>query len=809
MATQPQTEIYTIELPDGSQVDVEGPAGANEQELHTFLQSQGVQLGGAPAQQPAAANDAAPAPPATPAPQPEQVDRSAPIAMADTSPGTAVLSTENKTVTSPYLQRYGDQLGRMVAAGVPDAEIQDFLKQTGAPADQLNIGEALAFRHTPQFREWKRQNPGKPYPFNPEITVPLTADEKAGAELRAQPLVNALGTAAAGAADTASLGLFDEAAGLADPEFRQKRDLAADYNRLAYTLGQIGGGLGFPSGAMEAGAVAARAAIRQGLGREAAKAAARRAIIAQSAKEGAAYGGAYGAGSADGDLADRAADGVVGALTGGLAGAAVAGIGTRLAARAERASAELTPQQQAGQAAERLGMDMLPADAGGPMTRRATSMAAQTIAGGAPIINAAQRVNEQAQGARDRIASAIGDILRPEAAGQQAIAGAKSYINSSRNEARRFYAAAENATKGFRADPVKALETLDQNIAELAQTPGGDAALNTLQSIRNDLAAGKTTVTGIRAMRTAMRDRFAESGLRGSDIERRVNQVIDAAAEDVTDSLNAAGKGDAARAFQSGDRAWKERAQTIDNVIQPIIGKRDAPKSGEQVVKTLMADLQGNNARAVKFLRTLPPDEANNVRASIIGAMGRSSKGAQNADGDAFSLPQFLTHWNDIGESAKAAYFGPEARAALNDLATIAEQTKAAQGYANRSNTGGAVGNLLTLGTAAGGIPAFVATTAAQYGLGRLLASPRFARWLARAPKTQLSGPAYVDRLSRIAAAEPAIAADILGLQKRLADAFSGSAPMRAAADEAGNGSLGIPQQQGDQGQNNPQELPQ
>jgi hypothetical protein len=123
---------------------------------------------------------------------------------------------------------------------------------------------------------------------------------------------------------------------------------------------------------------------------------------------------------------------------------------------------------------------------------------------------------------------------------------------------------------------------------------------------------------------------------------------------------------------------------------------------------------------------------------------------------------------------------------ALDDLAKVAQGSKEAMSYANRSNTGGAVGNLLTGSTFLAGVPTLLGTVVTQYGAGRLLASPRVARWIARAPKTQLSPTSYIERLGRIAKAEPAIAPDIFGLQKALSDAFTSGVPLRAAADQDG-----------------------
>ncbi|QDZ07449.1 hypothetical protein FPZ24_08120 [Sphingomonas panacisoli] len=437
-------------------------------------------------------------------------------------------------------------------------------------------------------------------------------------------------------------------------------------------------------------------------------------------------------------------------------------------------------------AADRLGIDPLPADVGGPTTRRATSAMAQTMIGGKPIIDASTRMMDQSQAARDRVAAEIGTALRPEAAGERARAGANDFIATSRTQKNGLYDLAERAAGDTRVPPTQALAELDRNIAELRDVPGGAEPLARLQTLRDELARGDVSVAGMKKMRTVLREQFMRDGLRGSDTERRIGMVMDAAANDVTNGLNAAGRGNAARLYANADRFARERIQTIDNVLTPIIGK-DGTKSGEAIVKSLMGDLQGNNGRAVRFLNTLPNDEANDVRASVIGGLGRATNGTQNAEGDAFSLAKFLTNYNEIGENAKRAYFGPEARAALNDLARIADGAKEAAKYANRSNTGGSVANLATGATGLLGLPVLAKVLVGQYAAGRLLASPRVARWLARAPRTSLSTPAYVERLSRIARAEPTIANEVLGLQARLRDAFT-VPPMRAAADESGDG---------------------
>lgn len=610
-----------------------------------------------------------------------------------------------------------------------------------------------------------------------------------------------VGSAARGAIDGATLGFGDEIHGAAsgvgsllsggdfssaynDTVASDREQARADQAQHPYAriAGELAGGLVLPGVGEGVGltrslsAVASdayRAARLEGFAADEARVIAQRTIARRVAAEGAAYGGTYGAGSADGGPGERLTGALEGAASGGIGGAALGGAGALLADRSYAAqqaarALPLTEGQQTAAAADRLGIEPFAADVGGPTTRRLTAATVQTPLGASPVIKAAQRVGDQAQEARDRIASSVGAALDPEAMGNQGRQGALAYIQSSGQAARGIYNAAEKASQGAAVDPTDALAALDKNIAELSQTPGGAPGVERLQGLRDALAIGPVSVAGIRNMRTVLRQEFIKDGLVGSDLERRVNQVLDGASNDVVNGLKTQGKDDAARYFAQADAAWKTRAETISNVIKPLIGTRDNPKSGEQIAKALTADLQGNQARAVKFIRALPASEGQDVRASIIGALGKGAPGTQNAAGDSFSLNQFLTQWNKIGPTAKRAYFDDETRTALEDLAKVAQGSREAGTYANRSNTGGALGGLATGATGVLGVATLGKALAVQYGAGRLLASPRFARWLARAPRTSLSPSAYADRLTRIARADPGIATEALGFRDAL-----------------------------------------
>lgn len=786
----PDTMVYTVDLGNGHVADIEGPVGATPEQLQAVVAQHHAGQTSAPS-------------------QPQSGDQS--LTTADAMQGGFADSRPYQAKVS-FPDADKAHLSALYKVGSASAIVQ-FLTDKGFHSDPGQVALFVQQREDAK-KHGGRVNYGVPTPSIPDVSAIKPGDLPTDLE------PGAAQAGGRGVADdipgikhlTALTRTLDSKLGLAHPTNRNFGDELAYQEDLGHgaqqndeenhpwtrIAGQLLGGLAVPTGLEGVGLRVGTDVLRTGGTMAEARAAIKVAVRNRMAAVSGTYGALHGAGEADtpgGAVTGALTEGALGGVTGGVMGQ----IAPESVGAAGRAAPALTDAQQVAQAAGRQGIDVLPADVGGPVTRRATSAVTQTIAGGQPIIAASERMVGQAQEARDRVAATIGNALRPEAAGQAGIRGAQSFIARTAQRARQLYGTAEAEANGAHITPTSGLAVLDRNIAELSETPGGAAGLGRLQALREALAQGDVSVRGLRNMRTALRDDFAENGLRGSDIERRVNQVIDATTQDIQTGLTAQGRGEAARLYRVADRYYRQRVDTIDNVLDPLI----SGKSGEQVVKTLKADLQGNNARAARFLRALPPEEQATTRASIIGGLGHATKGAQNADGDAFSLQTFLSNWNEIGDTAKAAYFGPEARAALNDLALVAQGSRAAQGYANRSNTGGALGNLLTLGTGVAGIPTFAATVGTQYGLGRLLASPRFARWLARAPRTQLAAPAYLDRLSRIARAEPAIANEVLQLQQRLESAFtSSSVPTRLAAQEPSDESNGG---QGNAGEQQPQ----
>lgn len=501
------------------------------------------------------------------------------------------------------------------------------------------------------------------------------------------------------------------------------------------------------------------------------------------AGEGGALGGAYAFGSAEGDLGDR-----LSAVPAGAAiGAALAG---GLGAAANRMARGRTPptgpsggtpsRADVMRASRDTGVDLLPADVGGAVTRGLTAGARQMFVSELPIATKVAKSVEQAGEFRGKTAAQVGRALDKEDAGELTRKAANIYAKETGRTGSTLYRRAEELANDVRVSPKKALAALDNQIAELSETPGGSALLDEMKALRTNLANGDFSIRGIRNMRTRIREEADFRGLRGGDTDRRLKTIVEAASEDILDSLADSGNERAAQAFRTADDFWRKRVETIDQVLEPLLGK-NAPRSGEQILGTLerMASREtGDAQRLGRLMNALPDGEAANIRATVISRLGQPA----NAEQGAFSFSDFIKRWDGMSNKAKETLFPGDSRKALDKLATVAREAKATSAFSNNSNTARSVGVQALFSAivgGAGGLPTAAAAAGGQYALGKLLSSKLFVNLLARTPKGDVQ--AFSRGLSNVARRDPALAQDALGLQRFLEQSFA-QTPLRAAA---------------------------
>ncbi len=241
--------------------------------------------------------------------------------------------------------------------------------------------------------------------------------------------------------------------------------------------------------------------------------------------------------------------------------------------------------------------------------------------------------------------------------------------------------------------------------------------------------------------------------------------------------------------FKRAQRFWRGREGRIDDVFQTLFGKSDN-RGDDAVYRQINMWAKAGTSdfrRLATTIRSMPKDEADTVRATLVSRMG-NAKPARGGE-EVFSPAEFSTQWNGLNRRAKSVLF-PDAkhRDALDKFSKVTDAMKRAQEFQNFSNSG-LVANLTGTGLVALSGPAGWAAAAAYSGgtfsIGKLLASPRFARMIASETRLrpEQAGRKFSEQLSVLATREPLIAADARGLQQYITQALEAS-PTRAAAQD-------------------------
>lgn len=244
--------------------------------------------------------------------------------------------------------------------------------------------------------------------------------------------------------------------------------------------------------------------------------------------------------------------------------------------------------------------------------------------------------------------------------------------------------------------------------------------------------------------------------------------------------------------FRRASQYWRGREARIDDVFATLLGK-DGKRSDEAVFKQINTWAQGQGGdfkRIAQTIRSMPADEAETIRATLVQRMGMAPARRQDVTQEVFSPAEFAAQWNGMAPRAKSALFpNQQHRQDLDKLASLMDGMKRASEYQNFSNTSLGT-NLAVQGTLAwASLPAALGLALGQFGAGKLLASPRFARAIASTYKLPeaVGKRKLAEQLKVVASREPLIANDVRGVLD-FVNKGAVQSPGRAAADEEANG---------------------
>lgn len=527
---------------------------------------------------------------------------------------------------------------------------------------------------------------------------------------------------------------------------------------------------------------------------------------------GAAEGGAYGFGSGRGGFENRAENALVGAGVGAAAPLALNVAGRGINALRNPGRAELLA------AAERQQVPITRLEAGGTPTRMAGGVVGVTP-GEIPMVAGTQRSIAGSQAARDRIAGTIGLARDETGAGIAAQRGIRDFrVNAADRRTQLFNrvpipastSAPTSGTANALREATSGIES-NQPLSEMFRDRRLEGYLAAIEGRQAEVPTGVLDAQGQPITRTVQQG----GGLNYGDMRRfrsLVGEMIDqprVAGEDSSKSALRALYGGLSQDLEATARATSPRALTLmrraiqydrgrharlEGLATDILGRDNTenPLAAYEQINRWARATGGDPNRLGQALRSMPPDEANSVRATIFSRMGQAAAGKQDAAGEVFSPAEFSTQWNKLSERARG-FLVPDAshRAALNDLVRITTAQKRSSQYTNFSRTALGAHAIAFFELLHYAPMEAVATAAAAEGTafsaGMFLGSKAGAGWLRTAARTR-NPRLVIQGLSTVAQRDPAIVQQALGLRQYLLSAINDNAPAsgRAAASPDG-----------------------
>jgi len=180
-------------------------------------------------------------------------------------------------------------------------------------------------------------------------------------------------------------------------------------------------------------------------------------------------------------------------------------------------------------------------------------------------------------------------------------------------------------------------------------------------------------------------------------------------------------------------QALKDANATAAPIIEfnKTLQKLSGINSDESLIGSLTKaaqDKTGNVRLLAQLRQSMPPEDFQQIAGTALSELGHNQSTGK------FSLNQFATKWEGLGDRAKSVLFSPEHKASLDSIAALGRHLKDADKFANTSNTAGAAawGKLIASGAAAAGALTYGDVSLLIKGIGAAGTGMMFARHLAK-----------------------------------------------------------------------------
>lgn len=439
---------------------------------------------------------------------------------------------------------------------------------------------------------------------------------------------------------------------------------------------------------------------------------------------------------------------------------------------ARREIGEMTPTMEAARAAEDIGVLPTAGMQGRGAAMMESGFETSPFSTG-QIIAGRERAVGQMTEAAERASQRAGMPTSTELAGEAVQAGAAKFASDFTKKSETLY---NQVDKYIRPDDLIVAPNTAQALQEIVQFAADnpeiarEIGVSRYQSILQGLSEGGIETAVPYQMVKDLRSTFGEAignmtGPLADMSQAKIKRLYGALSQDMEAAAQASGP----EAYKAWKRA-NDYYRAGSNRIEDSLAKITEAQTGQAAYNRLQSMLLEGNARQsttqlAQIRKSLPKDDFDTFRATLIGNLGRARAGAQNAEGDVFSPSTFLTNYNKIAPSARKVVFG-DVEPELQKLAKTVEMAKDAEKQFNTSRTAQA----LSTQAMVAGVASLLVSPATVIGLyvankggAAILTNKTFLKALNAAAKNDM-GP-----LQRLAGGEGFIAAEASTILRTLA----------------------------------------
>lgn len=294
----------------------------------------------------------------------------------------------------------------------------------------------------------------------------------------------------------------------------------------------------------------------------------------------------------------------------------------------------------------------------------------------------------------------------PTSAGNAIKQGQQDFAGRMRDVDGRIYAPVHAAMDGQQVPIDNTLATLRRATNPVPSTPtvsgeiGNKKLGNVLDSLLADsrrpatfpgIAPPRTIpFEGLKAQRSALGELITESATRDVGAgPKQLSNAYGAMSEDMLAGARGVGP-QAESALVRANRVHSQGMQR-DSVLRGAVRDKDAP--GEDVFRRALAGSSEGGTELATIMKSLKPEQRQEVARAQIREMGWVAKGAQDSMGETFSATTFKNNWANMSDEAKAALFNALSAAERRKLQALADVGQNVQDgskvFANPAGTAG------------------------------------------------------------------------------------------------------------------------